>query len=113
MTTPTSERVFSGVQPSGLPHLGNYLGAFRNWIALQERGDAIYCIVDYHALTSTHDSEAIRRNTHDMAIVRPGGGSPFALVVLTRLTGVATDEGNARIAGVAREAWVRRQVNSR
>ena len=60
MTTPTSERVFSGIQPSGLPHLGNYLGAFRNWIALQERGDAIYCIVDYHALTSTHDSEAIR-----------------------------------------------------
>jgi len=64
----TSERVFSGVQPSGLPHLGNYLGAFRNYIALQERGDAIYCIVDYHALTTTHDSEAIRRNSHDMAI---------------------------------------------
>jgi tryptophanyl-tRNA synthetase len=81
MTTPTakpadadyhatlrSERVFSGVQPSGLPHLGNYLGAFRNWIALQESGDAIYCIVDYHALTSTHDGEVVRRNTRDMAI---------------------------------------------
>ena len=54
---PPSDRVFSGVQPSGLPHLGNYLGAFRNYIALQERGDAIYCIVDYHALTSTHDAE--------------------------------------------------------
>jgi len=64
----TSERVFSGVQPSGLPHLGNYLGAFRNYIALQERGDAIYCIVDYHALTSTHDPEAVRRNTQQMAI---------------------------------------------
>jgi tryptophanyl-tRNA synthetase len=63
-----SERVFSGIQPSGLPHLGNYLGAFRNWIALQERGDTIYCIVDYHALTSTHDPELIRRNSHDMAI---------------------------------------------
>ena len=55
--TLTSERVFSGIQPSGLPHLGNYLGAFRNYIALQERGDTIYCIVDYHALTSTHDPE--------------------------------------------------------
>jgi tryptophanyl-tRNA synthetase len=64
----TSQRVFSGIQPSGLPHLGNYLGAFRNWIALQESTDTIYCIVDYHALTSTHDGEAIRRNTHDMAI---------------------------------------------
>ena len=63
-----TNRVFSGVQPSGLPHLGNYLGAFRNYIALQEDGDAIYCIVDYHALTSTHDSERIRGNTRDMAI---------------------------------------------
>ncbi|HSH21303.1 MAG TPA: tryptophan--tRNA ligase [Candidatus Caenarcaniphilales bacterium] len=62
------ERVFSGVQPSGLPHLGNYLGAFRNYIALQESGDAIYCIVDYHALTSTHDGELIRRNTQEMAV---------------------------------------------
>ena len=63
-----SDRVFSGVQPSGLPHLGNYLGAFRNYIALQDDGDAIYCIVDYHALTSTHDPERIRNNTRDMAI---------------------------------------------
>jgi len=68
MAIATTNRVFSGVQPSGLPHLGNYLGAFRNYIALQEDGDAIYCIVDYHALTSTHDSEKIRNNTRDMAI---------------------------------------------
>lgn len=61
-------RVFSGVQPSGLPHLGNYLGAFRNYIALQETGDAIYCIVDYHALTTTHDPELISRYTQQMAI---------------------------------------------
>ena len=64
----TTQRVFSGVQPSGLPHLGNYLGAFRNYIAMQEGGDAIYCIVDYHALTSTHDADRIRINTRDMAI---------------------------------------------
>jgi tryptophanyl-tRNA synthetase len=61
-------RVFSGVQPSGLPHIGNYLGAFRNYIAMQEAYDAIYCIVDYHALTSTHDGDLIRRNTHEMAL---------------------------------------------
>src|SRR6187431_1502160 len=64
----TSERVFSGIQPSGVPHIGNYFGAIRNYIALQEGGDAIYCIVDYHALTSTHDSETIRQNTHEMAL---------------------------------------------
>jgi beta-lactamase class A len=48
-------------------------------------------------------------HTHDMAIVRPPDGEPFALVVLTRLAGVPTDEANARIAGVAREAWGRRR----
>ena len=48
-------------------------------------------------------------HTHDMAIVRPPDGEPFALVVLTRLAGVPTDEGNARIAEVAREAWGRRR----
>ncbi len=64
----TRGRVFSGVQPSGLPHVGNWLGAFRNYVAMQETHDAIYCIVDYHALTSTHDSERIRRNTHEMAL---------------------------------------------
>jgi beta-lactamase class A len=47
-------------------------------------------------------------HTHDMAIVRPEGATPFALVVLTRLAGVPTEEGSARIADVAREAWGRR-----
>ena len=48
-------------------------------------------------------------HTHDMAIVRPEDGEPFALVVLTRLAGVATEEGSARIAEIAREAWERRR----
>lgn len=48
-------------------------------------------------------------HTHDMAIVRPPEGEPFALAVLTRLAGVPTDEGNARIAAVARDAWERRR----
>jgi len=61
-------RVFSGVQPSGLPHVGNHLGAFSNYIAMQDAYEAIYCIVDYHALTSTHDADLIRRNSHEMAL---------------------------------------------
>jgi tryptophanyl-tRNA synthetase len=64
----TGGRVFSGVQPSGLPHVGNHLGAFSNYIAMQDGYDAIYCVVDYHALTSTHDPEVIRRSTHEMAL---------------------------------------------
>ncbi len=66
--SPARARVFSGVQPSGLPHVGNHLGAFSNYIAMQDGYEAIYCIVDYHALTSTHDAELIRRNTREMAL---------------------------------------------
>src|SRR5919107_4841557 len=64
---PTAPRIFSGIQPSGVAHLGNDLGAIRNYVALQRQYDAIYCIVDYHALTSTHDAEVLRTRTREMA----------------------------------------------
>ncbi len=64
---PTHPRTFSGIQPSGIVHLGNDLGAIRNYVALQDQFDAIYCIVDYHALTSLHDPELMRSQTREMA----------------------------------------------
>jgi tryptophanyl-tRNA synthetase len=64
---PPKHRIFSGIQPSGIVHLGNDLGAIRNYVALQREYEAIYCIVDYHALTSLHDPDALRSRTHDMA----------------------------------------------
>ncbi len=60
-------RVFSGIQPSGDLHLGNYLGALVNWVALQDRADATYCIVDMHAITVEHDPAELRQRTVDMA----------------------------------------------
>ncbi len=48
-------RIFSGIQPTGDAHLGNYLGAVRNWVAYQDEYDAIYCVVDLHAMTVEHD----------------------------------------------------------
>jgi tryptophanyl-tRNA synthetase len=60
-------RIFSGIQPSGIVHLGNDLGAIRNYVALQAEYEAIYCIVDYHALTSTHDPDLLRARTREMA----------------------------------------------
>lgn len=60
-------RTFSGIQPSGVAHLGNDLGAIRNYVRLQDEYEAIYCIVDYHALTSTHDPGVLRARTRDMA----------------------------------------------
>src|SRR5690242_13449496 len=64
---PTAPRTFSGIQPSGVAHLGNDLGAIRNYVRLQDEYEAIYCIVDYHALTSTHDPGVLRARTRDMA----------------------------------------------
>ena len=65
---PVRERVFSGIQPSGASHLGNYLGAQVNYVALQDQYDAIYGIVDLHALTTVHDAGELRRLTHEMVL---------------------------------------------
>jgi tryptophanyl-tRNA synthetase len=64
---PVGRRTFSGIQPSGTVHLGNDLGAIRNYVRLQDEFEAIYCIVDYHALTSTHDADTLRTRTREMA----------------------------------------------
>lgn len=56
-------RVFSGIQPSGEIHLGNLLGALRNWVAEQHAHEAVYCIVDLHALTHKHDPRQLRHAT--------------------------------------------------
>ena len=61
-------RVLSGLQPSGDLHLGNYLGALRNWVADQDAHDAFYCIVDLHALTLDVDPAELRTRTHDTAL---------------------------------------------
>ena len=61
-------RVFSGIRPSGRLHLGNYLGAIKNWIALQKTHDCIYAIVDYHAITTPFDPEDLRNNIREVAL---------------------------------------------
>ncbi|MGN6464912.1 MAG: tryptophan--tRNA ligase, partial [Rhizobiaceae bacterium] len=55
--------VFSGVQPTGNLHLGNYLGAIRNWVKLQDQFDCLYCIVDMHAITTWQDPAQLRHQT--------------------------------------------------
>jgi tryptophanyl-tRNA synthetase len=59
-------RIFSGVQPTGNLHLGNYLGAIRNWVALQQDYECIFCIVDLHALTQPQDPDELRRHTREV-----------------------------------------------
>ena len=58
--------IFSGIQPSGALHLGNYLGALRNWVALQDEYNCVYCVVDEHAITVRQDPAALRRQTIEL-----------------------------------------------
>jgi tryptophanyl-tRNA synthetase len=60
-------RIFSGIQPSGDPHIGNYSGGFRQYAQTQEQGEAFFCIVDLHAITIQHDPAALREGTLDIA----------------------------------------------
>jgi tryptophanyl-tRNA synthetase len=59
-------RVFSGIQPSGTLHLGNYLGAVKNWVAMQDTHECVYCAVDLHAITVRQQRAELRRNTVDL-----------------------------------------------
>ena len=61
-------RVFSGARPTGRQHLGNYLGAVKNYVALQSEYECIYCVVDLHALTTMETTRDLRANTYDMAL---------------------------------------------
>ena len=61
-------RIFSGIQPSGELHIGNWLGAVQNWVTLQQSYDCIYCVVDLHALTGKYDQATLSQRTRDMAI---------------------------------------------
>ena len=61
-------RVFSGARPTGRQHLGNYLGAIHNYVALQKDYDCVYCIVDLHALTTVEDTVNLKQNIYEMAL---------------------------------------------
>lgn len=61
------KRVFSGIQPSGTPHIGNYIGAISHWVADQDLYDNIYCVVDLHAITVPQDPVELRTNTEQLA----------------------------------------------
>ena len=60
-------RVFSGIQPSGVPTLGNYLGAIRNWVPMQDTDECLFCVVDLHAITQRQEPAELLRQTREMA----------------------------------------------
>jgi tryptophanyl-tRNA synthetase len=81
-------RIFSGIQPTGRKHLGNYIGAIRQYVEGQDRGEAIYCIVDLHALTAPQDPVELREQTHDTTAILLGAGLDPERCILFRQSDV-------------------------
>src|SRR3954469_2858616 len=75
-------RIFSGIQPTGAKHLGNYVGAIRRWVDDQNRGEALFCVVDLHALTVPYDPVALRESTlSTAATLRAAGLDPECCIL--------------------------------
>jgi len=105
------ERVFSGVQPTGNLHLGNYLGAIKRFVALQETHDCLYCVVDLHAITVWQDPSALRHNTREVtAAFIAAGIDPKKHIVFNQ----SAVSGHAELAWifncVARMGWLNRMT---
>jgi hypothetical protein len=99
-------RIFSGIQPTGNLHLGNYLGAIRNWVALQHDYECIFCIVDLHALTLPQNPDELRQATREVtAAYIAAGSTPSAASSSTRARSAPCRAGlAARLPGPARLA---------
>ncbi len=81
-------RIFSGIQPTGTKHLGNYLGAIVQYVAGQERGEALYCIVDLHAITVAYEPAALRESLYDLTALLLAAGLDPGRCILFRQSDV-------------------------
>jgi tryptophanyl-tRNA synthetase len=81
-------RIFSGIQPTGRKHLGNYIGALRPYVEFQDRGEAIYCIVDSHATTVAYDPAELRKGTYDLQATMLAAGLDPVRCILFRQSDV-------------------------
>jgi tryptophanyl-tRNA synthetase len=104
-------RIFSGIQPTGDLHLGNYLGALRNWVALQNHHDCIYCIVDLHAITVWQDPKNLASNTREVtAGLIASGLDPKKNVIFNQSSVSAHAELAWIFNCVARLGWLNRMT---
>ncbi|NHN83801.1 tryptophan--tRNA ligase [Acetobacter musti] len=105
------KRVFSGIQPTGIPHLGNYLGAIRNWVALQADHECIFCLVDLHAITVWQNPADLREQTRQQtAVLLASGIDPVGQILFNQ----SAVSAHARLAWifncVARLGWLNRMT---
>lgn len=111
MTETISPRVLSGVQPTGNLHLGNYLGAIRKFVPLQDTHETLYCIVDMHAITVWQDPAALRRQTLEIAAAYIAAGVDPAKSAIFHQSGVPEHAELAWILNcVARMGWLNRMT---
>jgi tryptophanyl-tRNA synthetase len=104
-------RVFSGVQPTGNLHLGNYLGAIRNFVALQDDYECIYCVVDMHAITVWQDPAELRANTREVTAAFLAAGIDPTRSIIFNQSQVAAHAELAWIFNcVARLGWLNRMT---
>ncbi len=105
------QRIFSGIQPSGVATLGNYLGAIRNWVALQDEHECIYCVVDLHAITEWQNPKDFAQQTREMAAVLLACGIDPTRHILFLQSSVRAHAQLAWIFNcVARIGWLNRMT---
>lgn len=105
------ERVFSGMQPSGDLHLGNYLGALINWVKLQDSHDCVFCVVDLHAITVPQDPKLLAQQTREIASAWLAAGvDPEKSIVYAQSSVRAHTELAWILNCVARMGWVERMT---
>ena len=104
-------RVFSGIQPTGNLHLGNYLGAIRNWVTMQDAHECIYCVVDLHAITVAQDPATLRQGIREMTAALLASGIDPARSILFAQSQVSV---HAELAWLlmctARVGWLNRMT---
>lgn len=111
MSEPTKSRVFSGIQPTGQLHLGNYLGAIRNWVTLQHQHECLYCVVDLHAITVWQDPAALRSATREAAAVLMAAGiDPKTSIIFNQSQVTAHAELAWIFNCVTRIGWLNRMT---
>ena len=107
----SKNRIFSGVQPTGSLHLGNYLGAIRNWARLQDEFEAIYCVVDLHAVTAPHDPKELSRATREVtAGLIASGIDPTRSIIFNQSMVPEHAELSWLFNCVARLGWLNRMT---
>ncbi|MCK5167741.1 MAG: tryptophan--tRNA ligase, partial [Rhodospirillaceae bacterium] len=105
------KRIFSGVQPTGNLHLGNYLGAIRNWVALQNDYECLFCVVDLHAITMWQQPDELRANTREVtAGLLAAGIDPKKNIIFNQSQVPAHAELAWIFNCVARMGWLNRMT---